>query len=98
MASNVSKKRPTWPAGSAAIKNLRERKGVTQKELLEQLRAHGIFYSDERYIREFEAGQRRPPRLTLTTMLVRCFELEDIRQIDEVLECFEYAPLSSKEI
>jgi len=90
-----------WKEAGGAIKVRRTARGISQKELLQKLdgaTGQSDLYSDARYVRKIEAGDRRPQRDHLIALPARVLEFDDVRDVDEILRLYGYGPLSGAEI
>jgi len=77
-----------------ALRELREKRGVTQEEAITRSEA----YSEASSLRKIERGEQRPKRVTIIALMVKGFEVTDPGTIDQMLELAGYSGLTGAEI
>ena len=76
----------------AALKRRREARGLTQEKLAE------LFSGDERTVRRYENGERRPGRNTIIKIMVQGFGETLAEKVNETLELSGYGVLTENEV
>jgi hypothetical protein len=88
-----------WELGGHELRRLRMEMGFTQEEVLKMSAAVlAKPYSDDRYIRKLEAGDRRPRRYHLISWLTSVLNINDIETVDRVLALYGYGGLTQTKL
>ena len=76
------------------LRELRERRGLTQDDVVERSRA----YRDARSVRKIESGEQRPKREIIISLLTKGLDEQNCSTIDNLLRFAGYDPLRDSEI
>ena len=77
-----------------ALRELREGRGITQEQVIDR----SSVYKDARNLRKIEAGEHRPKRVDIVTLLMKGFGEKNSAKIDEFLSLAGYDSLTETEV
>src|SRR5438128_1657953 len=88
-ATNPGGRRMDLQRFGQTLRELRERRGLTQDDVVERSRA----YRDARSVRKIEAGGQRPKREIIISLLTKGLDEQNCSTIDNLLQFAGYEPL-----